>query len=380
MTHVRSAQVLFLCTLCSCVAKPTASVDVREVMIDELELIAPSIGFSAVRDVAVHGDVVWVLDGTPPFLTRLSVTGEVAHQFGDEGEGPTELVNPWAIVADSQGVRVWDLGNRRVSAVSPDGVTMGSQRMSDASGARIRANIRDVSYANPFRIRRWGSGLVFSHFPQPVDRTADMASGSLRWADQNLEPAARIYAFSDHVQRGSTSLREWASLPLWDVCDEVAVVWSPAEERLLWMESDGQVRARAEAGLDPVDITVSDVEAYLRWMGRLELGPGHQGGNIDYAALAARSRDRFADTAPVATDLRCESREVVWVRLFDTSTDPLGRGRTWLRVAESGAVAGVRFPIDFTPFVFTGEGVVGVVTSPDGLQQLARWVAAPRAT
>ena len=376
--HVRRAQGLLLCTLVGCWSEPTGPVDYREVAIDELEILAPGIGFSAVRDVATDGDVLWVLDGAPPFLTRLSVPEETTRQFGDEGQGPGELMNPRAVVADSQGVRVWDLGNRRVNAVSRDGVTMASERMSDAASSQIRASIRNVSYADPFRVRRWDGGLVFSHFPQPVDRTADMAGGSLRWGSQGLEPAAEIFAFSDHVHGASSSLREWASLPLWDVCGASAVVWSPAEARLLWMDAQGQVVARAEVSLEPVDITVSDVEAYLRWMGRLELGPGYEAADIDYSRLAAQNMDRFARTAPLATDLRCESEDVAWIRLFDTSNDPLGRGRTWLRVERGGALAGLRFPQEFTPFVFGATGVVGVLTTADGQQQLARWVAANR--
>lgn len=368
-----SAQLLFLFALAGCEPAPSTPIDSHEVDVHEIELVHPEVGFSDVRDIVARGEDLWVLDGAPPFLTRFAIRGSTVVRVGGRGGGPSEFMNPWAMNADGQGVRVWDLGNRRVSVVSGDGVATSSARISDAAGSRLRANFRDVSYVDPFRIRAWEGGIVFSHYRGSVDRTADIAAGSLQWANERLEPVGKIFAYADHMNARS-GLHEWAALPFWDVCDDVGVVWSPGEAALLWMDAQGQVLDRTALELEPPRITVSDVEAYLRWMGRLELGPEYQEGGIDYSAMAARNKARFAKEAPIATDLRCESEQVAWVRLFDTARDPLGRGRAWLRVERSGAVVEIRFPAEFTPILFRGRGVFGVLPHSDGQQQLGRWV------
>ncbi len=139
------------------------------------------------------------------------------------------------------------------------------------------------------------------------------------------------------------------------------------------MDLDG-----TEVGWAPVDgasteIDLVDIEAYLRWMGRLELGPDHDAAGIDYARFARASRDRFAQRHPGPVDVRCEKKGVSWLRLFDTSGDPLGRGQSWMRVSDKEAPRRYRFPDRFTPMVFAGEGAYGVLEVEEGYQLLAWW-------
>jgi hypothetical protein len=136
---------------------------------------------------------------------------------------------------------------------------------------------------------------------------------------------------------------------------------------------EGHLHGSAPVPLATSQLQPSDLEAYLRHMARLELGPDFEKAGINFAAEAASRRQAFAQEAPLATDLRCESGEVAWLRLFSTDHDPLGRSRSWLRVPRSGPVLRVTFPESFTPFLFTPREVFGMLQTPGGLQQAARW-------
>ena len=364
--------------VCSCwPGSARDGINVLQVESNDIRAVTSEVRFLSVRDMVLDSGSVWVLDGAPPFLSRVAVGEGRSVQFGGEGRGPGELLNPWAIQPLSGpgglGIHVWDLGTYRVSLFDTLGGLLRSESLSDKGMIRARADIRDVSYADPFRIRSEGNTTVVGHFPKRVDRTGDFAAGSLRRADHRLSPGPPLVRFSDHIEGGAPSQLEWVGVPLWDLCDGTVVLWSPSSARVVWMDLDG-----TEVGWVPVDgasveIDLGDIEGYLRWMGRLELGPDHDAAGIDYARMARAARDRFADRHPGPTDIRCEAKGVAWLRLFETSVDPLGRGQTWLRVSEKEDSRRYRFPDGFIPMVFAGEGAYGVLEVAEGYQLLAWW-------
>ena len=369
---------VFLLALAGCSSSWTeATPEPQIVESGEIQLLPIENRFVAVRDLVLVGGSLWVLDGAPPFVTRVPLEGGKAVQFGGEGEGPGEFLNPWAIQPsvrpDRSGVRVWDLVTLRVSTFDSLGHFVGSERLSDEGRIRARTDIREVSYADPFRVRSVGTDIVVGHFPRRIDRTADLVMGSLRRADSRLEPLGELVRFADHMKGGTSSFREWAAVPLWDVCDGALALWSPASDEIVWMDLQGEVRASAPVREKPSELRSEDIEAYLKWMARLEIGPGYEEAEINYASMAKTYRDRFAEYRPIATDLRCESKGVAWFRLFDTSSDPLGRGKTWMKAGREGTRQKVRFPLEFTPFVFTEGGIFGLLEAPEGHERLAWW-------
>jgi hypothetical protein len=374
----RGVVSLFLVALASCSPVSTGPSDeVHGVQQSEIHLLPTNARFVAVQSLVLAEEALWVLDDAPPFLTRVSLDDGQAIRAGEEGQGPGELLDPWAIQpggkANPRGIQVWDLGNNRVSTFDSLGCAIGSERLSDEGRIRARADIRSVSYADPFRIRNAGTGVVLGSFPKRVDGTSDLGFGSLRRADSQLNPGPEFLRFADHMSQGTASLKEWAAVPLWDVCDEVVALWSPASAEVAWVGLQGEVRGSVGVDLDPTPLSLRDIEAYLRWMARLELGPDFDKAPIEYGALARSSRDRFAEFRPGATDLRCESEAAAWLRLFDTSSDPLGRSHTWLRVSPEGERRRFSFPEEFTPTVFTPQGAYGMMEAPEGYQRLAWW-------
>jgi hypothetical protein len=241
---------------------------------------------------------------------------------------------------------------------------------------RARNDIRAVSYADPFRIRAGRSGVFVGVFPERVNRTPDISSGSLWRADVQLEPGLEVARFGDHAPAGSDGLREWAAVPLWDACDGSVVLWSPESASVIWLNPQGRVVQTAPVHVPHAPLGLEDVERYLRQMSRLELGPDHEAAGINFASAARAMRGEFAEERPFATDLRCEEGDAAWIRLFDTSEDPLGRSQSWMRVSPDTFPRQVSFPRGFTPALFTSDRVYGLLESPNGDQRLAWWCEA----
>jgi hypothetical protein len=139
------------------------------------------------------------------------------------------------------------------------------------------------------------------------------------------------------------------------------------------MDPGGELRHSEILHEPPVRIDFEHIEAYLRRMGRLEIGPAHESAGIDYSRLARRYRNRFALEHPGPTEVRCQSKDVAWVRLFDPSADPIGKSRLWLRVSWHEDPLRFEFPRGFTPFLFLADGGYGVLEMVEGFQRLARW-------
>ncbi|TFH64049.1 MAG: hypothetical protein E4G90_08885 [Gemmatimonadales bacterium] len=370
--------VLVGLVVCGCLpGSSREGINVLEVGSNDIQAVTSEARFVSVRDMVLDSGAVWVLDGAPPFLSRVAWADGGTLQFGVEGQGPGELLNPWAIQSEpgpgGPGIRVWDMGTHRVSLFDTLGGLETSESLSEEGMIRARADIRSVSYADPFRVRSEGNTTLVGDFPRRLDRTGDIAAGSLRRADHRLTPGSPLVRFADHVEGGAPSQLEWMGVPLWDLCDGAVALWSPATAQVIWMDLDGNKLGGVPVEGVSTEIDLEDIEAYLKWMGRLELGPDHDEAGINYARMARASRDRFAERVPGATDLRCEAKGVAWLRLFDTSVDPLGRGQTWLRVSERGDSRRYRFPDGFTPMVFAGQGAYGVLEVPEGYQVLAWW-------
>jgi hypothetical protein len=336
----------------------------------ELEVVAPETRFVSVQEIAAGSGSLWVLDAAPPFITRLSRDGE-ATGFGMKGQGPNELLDPRAIQGHDSVVRVWDLGAGRVSSFDTLGVLLDSEPLPEEGRIYARGDIRDVTFADPFRIREAGEGIVLAHFPDPFLRTADMVTGSLRRV--GFSGTVDLLRFADHVEDPERGMQEWVSIPLWDFCDEGIVLWSPVSSQVRWFDLRGEELASAAVAAASRPVTQESIEAYLRWMGRLELGPDHEEAGIDYAVMARQVRERFAKTQPTATDIRCQPGGVAWMRLFSTSSDPLGRSRIWRRISMEGEVEDYQFPTEFDPVLFTSDGAYGVLEADGAFQQLALW-------
>jgi hypothetical protein len=129
-----------------------------------LQPVSGEVRFASVRDVAVTPESLWVLDGAPPFVTRIDLAEGEIVQSGQRGEGPGEYLYPVAVQPvtsqEGPGGWIWDLGNLRVSFLDTLGAVQGSEPIGEDAPYRVRGNFRNVSYADPFRVRQDG-GMTF---------------------------------------------------------------------------------------------------------------------------------------------------------------------------------------------------------------------------
>lgn len=347
------------------------------VPIQEIRPIRPEVRFAGVLDMVFVDGALWILDTAPPLLTKLPLDGGQTVRIGSEGRGPGEFLEPHALQASpdqkSRSLLVWDFGLSRVSEISEDGHILRSERLSEEGRLRARSDIRDVSFVDPFRVRRLGTGFLVAHSDREIHRTSDAVSSHLQVTDRVLTPMEELVWFPDLIGEKDSGLTEWVQVPLWDVCEDQVALWNPNSSSIQWLDGKGRLVAGTTLPIAPTRITLQDVERYLRWMARLELGPDFRTAGIDFPSMARAYRDHFARFRPIGTELRCAGRNTAWIRLFDTTFDPLGRGSEWI-VATPGRVGfSVRFPPEFTPFLFSVETVIGATETTGGFQVLGSW-------
>lgn len=258
--------------------------------------------FSKVRDLTFSGRYLWVLDGTPPFLTRLSGEGGEPLLLGRRGQGPLEFLSPWAIqpsgIGGSGGIWVWDFGQQRVVELDSEGGLVRVEPLAEPGRIWARDGFRDVSYANPYRVRVIGSGVLAGRFEGRLDRTADMATGSLVLANRRLDQREEVLPFAREIEQDPSLLREWAALPMWDGCGGGFALWSPRRGEVQWADGAGTILKRLPLNLPNKRLRVGNIERYVGWMARRELGPDNGVSGEDLSRLAASYRHHFADDQP----------------------------------------------------------------------------------
>lgn len=348
-----------------------AVLDFHAVGPSDIEPIHREIEFTSIREIVVQGGSTWILDESPPFLTRIHAGG--VERGVARGQGPGELLHPVALQAEPGGerVHVWDVGARRHVTFDAELEFVASEPLAGSVWTG-RTDFGDVSYSDAHRVRMIDGRALFAHHPGRMSRTPDWAGAVLVSGSHDLRPEDDLARFGDLM--GPTP-KELVAVPGWDACGERVVTWDALARAVAWDATNDQRADRLELAslLGAPRLTESDIAAYLELMARLELGPGYRDQQIDFATMARDARPAFADRAPVVVDVRCESTLAAWLRLFDNRNDPLGRGARWLRVSPRGAVQAVEFPGRFRPHAFAGGIVLGSYEAPEGFQLLAEW-------
>ena len=234
----RTCVVLLSWAISACtLGESAATVDSRTVEQHEIKVVGTSARFVDVRDAFLLDGSLWVLDAAPPFLSRVNLGNGEVLQFGGEGQGPGEFLSPQAIqpagVPADHGILVWDAGTGLVTTMAQNGTFRESARVREEGRVRARSSIREVSYVNPFRVRMEGGAFILGHFPRRIDRTSDLARGSLRRTTPHMELGTELVSFSDHTAGNAWTLREWAAIPLWDACDAAVAMWSGSVPKIV---------------------------------------------------------------------------------------------------------------------------------------------------
>ncbi|WP_419166825.1 hypothetical protein [Candidatus Palauibacter sp.] len=333
-----------------------------------------------VRDVIESGEAIWALTEAAPFLRAYGRSGRLLADFGRSGQGPGELFNPWVLsaAASPREVIVWDLATRRRSRFDAGGNFVTSTPAPTTRGS-IRADIRSVTFGDPFRVAEDGTGAWVASYPGGLNRGDDFWSGRLlRITHADAEPTVAL-DFAVDLPGAATRVPVMglAPVPLWDGCpDGVVAVLDPID-RSLHLHGTGGTKTRSIPLPWPArPLSHEERLGYVREMMRNETrGTNMPEAEIERAAAdaLARAGDHLPAEAPIGIDLRCSPGRV-WIQAFDGSSHPLGYGRAWSTVSlgdPEPQFQRVIFPDGFTPYRFTDTTAIGVLTDAMDLQRVA---------
>ena len=333
-----------------------------------------------VRDIIESGGQIWVLTAVEPFLRAYDRSGRMLGDFGSSGEGPGELRNPWILSAATSagGVVAWDLATRRRSVFDAGGNFVSSSP-TPVDRESIRADIRSVTFGDPFRAAEDDTGIWAASYPGGLAEGDHFWRGKiLRVTHGDPEPSA-VVDFAVDLPGAASRVPAigLAPVPLWDGCsDGMVAVLDPVHRSLHLYGPDGTKHSQIPLPWTGRPLTHEERLGYVRARARNEMGGSDvSDAEIERAAaeLLARAGDQMPEAAPIGVDLRCSPGRI-WIQEFDGSSHPLGYGRAWMTVSRSDGTPWfqrVIFPEGFAPHRLTDELAIGVVTDSVELQRVA---------
>lgn len=334
-----------------------------------------------VRDILEHSGTLWALTGSAPFVHGFAPSGARVAAFGVSGEGPGELRFPyglWPGESDAT-VTVWDAGQAAALTLSSTGRLVSSRSI--AEPGVIRADIRTVTFGDPFRVFKEAGAVVLGRYDAVVSGADDLWRGRLVRAFEDEAAADEVIVDFTRDLPGADS-RPGAPavlvpVPLWDGCPDgpVAVLDPIARTLYMFGPEPGSPDAIA-LPFEAAELGRDDKLRYMKHQLAAELrGQDMPVSELDQLAesVLAGAEQMFPRYAPIGVDLRCTAHRV-WIQEFDGASHPLGYGPRWHTVSRQGPetrFAQVAFPPGFTPHRITESRALGVVTDSVSLQRLA---------
>ena len=333
-----------------------------------------------VRDIIESGEQIWVLTAAAPFLRAYDRSGRMLGDFGSSGEGPGELGNPWILsgAIPAGGVVAWDLATRRRSRFDAGGNFVSSSP-APVNRESIRADIRSVTFGDPFRAAEDDTGVWVASYPGGLTEGDHFWRGRiLRITHGDPEPAV-VVDFAVDLPGAASRVPAigLAPVPLWDGCSDGAVaVLDPVDRSLHLYGPDGTKDRQIPLPWTGRPLLHEERLGYVRARARNEMRESDvSDAEIERAAaeVLVRAGDQMPETTPIGVDVRCSPGRL-WVQEFDGSSHPLGYGRAWMTVSLSDGTPRfqrVMFPEGFAPYRLTDEVAIGVVTDSVELQRVA---------
>ena len=122
--------------------------------------------FSMPVAMAVHGDVLYVVDAQEGTIKVFSLAGRYLREIGRQGKGPGEFDFPSSLALRDEKIYVADTFNYRVQVLDAEGRSLGGFKLSEA----------------PHQVLALGTGrIVVSHRPGPLARREKL----IRCYDEN---------------------------------------------------------------------------------------------------------------------------------------------------------------------------------------------------
>ncbi|MEX2529230.1 MAG: hypothetical protein WD960_00525 [Gemmatimonadota bacterium] len=307
---------------------------------------------------------VWTLSTYEPFISLVSVTGEVTSSFGFRGDGPDELRNPWYLTEHPDGIAVLDVGARRLKVYSSEGNLLESVT-APSPGAAVLNDYRDWEFGEPQRVHRVRGGWMFETYGEgQVRHSGDLWLGRLHGLRDGESEFNLLLDFDSLRSDIDLPGPLFPLAPLWSRCGEGVVVLIPTSGTLLRVTLDGIVhREQIDLQLPRFDDASLDLlvdRVIDRELG--PLGPAVEGDERE--ALRRDIREGVRALVPELeppTKILCDPQDRVWMAGFGLEVDQRGYGRTWQVFDAGEQIGSVEFP----------ERVVPLYVEQD--RAVARW-------
>lgn len=318
-----------------------------------------------VRDIAVVGDDVWVLNSSAPYFARFRrADGALEMAAGAAGEGPREWRMPLRFLAAESGeIWAYDTANRALRRLGRDGSTT-----AEIAIPVVRAGeaLRLSTFGESIFLAEFGDGLLvsspprtgvsggrdiwqveFVHLPWQMARaeTADVVNSAVRQIESSLDPDAPPETFEIPIDPRSALSRLsdihgvamfYISVPLWTTCGTDEFLYLDTTEETLWARTaqDGQyksVRLPLPSGVEMTEDLILDI-------GFREAAPRNwREAGVDSLEIRRTLRQavrqeshRFPRVSGSVARMLCDDRGRVWLQRVDFSSDSRGYGSEWL--------------------------------------------------
>ncbi len=305
-------------------AQDAAASALEESTPQHLRTLAPEEPFlDRIRAAAFRGGALAVLSSPEPAVFLFEA--DRLTTWGDQGHGPSELMNPGDVAWIGDQLLVWDFDLVKIATYDTEGVLKATRRFAGAPVGHMSVSAGDTLIS----LFSYGGGA--------------RAVVRLRGAEQDtivlLPPVAEQITLR---AEGSPSLTlappfaptaTWASLPTGGV-----VFWDGQSPYLQRVDLTGKIVDSLTLPRDRFSVTPQDRAA---WVGRAIPSQDIAGRGDIFRSLRSSAEDQvvFPSEFPPVLELIGDPRGGVWVR-----RTPPARGEVWTYVDELGPQVTLRFP------------------------------------
>jgi hypothetical protein len=255
---------------------------------------------------------VFVLDFQDHNIKTFDASGKFLKVIGRKGQGPEEFSMPLSFAFAEDRLAVWDMGNRRLCVLTPEGELIKAEGISGLSG-------------RPQRIKALPDGdLVVETEKMFFDDPDKPQEVALEILTPELKPKKIVYSHPVwrnkfmRLEQGLVNLPQpFAPDVHWDITLDGKIVTGFSENYEIEIrDAEGKDLAKFTHPYDPVKVTAEDRKGFFDSMTHTT-GEGTREGAPDFVI----DNTKFPGVKPAFNDLLVDSDGNIWVHPFVKNQD-----------------------------------------------------------
>jgi hypothetical protein len=255
---------------------------------------------------------IFALDFQDHNIKIFDATGKFLRTLGRRGQGPGDFNMPLSFCFAKDRLAVWDMGNRRLCVLTPEGELIKAEEISGLSG-------------RPQRIKALPNGdLVVETEKMFFDDPNKPQECSLEILTPELKPKKTIYSHPVwrnkfiRLEQGLVNLPQpFAPDIHWDISPDGKIVIGFSESYEMGIyDNEGKTLAKFTHPFDPVKVTPEDKKGFFDSMTH-STGEGVSRGAPDFVI----EKTTFPAEKPVFNDILVDSEGNIWVHPFVKNQD-----------------------------------------------------------